>query len=148
MPFEDDSLGGKDRILWENYNPYPKFADVLYPEFIFVDANCGASEPFYQGDPISSKLQQLFFACGGYIDTLNYCELKNRKFQPLVSAGTQQGGTVAVSAMITHAFWARCSIPIARKNTAQEKDKEGRLCWPLIFKATLPRSHRTELRRA
>ena len=49
-----------DQIIWQTYNPYPK-ASHFPPEFVFVDASCGADEPFNANDPISSGLQQLLF---------------------------------------------------------------------------------------
>ncbi len=59
-------------IVWQRYNPYPKFAD-LPPELVFVDHACGAKDPFRdddpeKADPISSKLQHMFFPAPGFIE--------------------------------------------------------------------------------
>jgi ABC-type transport system involved in multi-copper enzyme maturation permease subunit len=61
---------GTGRLVWQRYNPYPKLGDlaVMVPEFVFVDPSCGAKEPFNEQDPVSSKLQHLFFPGPGFIE--------------------------------------------------------------------------------
>ncbi len=60
--------GGSEKIVWQRYNPYPKFGNTINPEFIFVDKSCGAKMPFNETDPISSKLQHLLFFGPGFIE--------------------------------------------------------------------------------
>ena len=59
---------GSEKIVWQRYNPYPKFGNTINPEFIFVDKSCGAKMPFNETDPISSKLQHLLFFGPGFIE--------------------------------------------------------------------------------
>ena len=41
---------------------------MIDPELVFIDHGCGAKEPFCEEDPISSKLQHLFFPGPGFIE--------------------------------------------------------------------------------
>ena len=58
---------GTEKVVWQRYNPFPKYGD-LPPELVFIDHACGAKEPFCESDPISSKLQNLFFPGPGFIE--------------------------------------------------------------------------------
>jgi hypothetical protein len=60
--------GGSEKIVWQRYNPYPKFGNTLYPEYVFIDHACGAAAPFDEDDPISSKLQHLLTFGPGFIE--------------------------------------------------------------------------------
>jgi hypothetical protein len=60
--------GGNEKIVWQRYNPYPKFGNTINPEFIFVDKSCGAETPFNEKDKISSGLQHLLFFGPGFIE--------------------------------------------------------------------------------
>jgi ABC-2 type transport system permease protein len=91
----DDGQGGAsfgsraDHIVWQIYNPYPKV--TLFDkerEFVFVDAGCGASEPFNEENEISSKLQQVLFPFPGFIRKLHASDMK---FTPLVETGPDSG---------------------------------------------------------
>jgi hypothetical protein len=59
------------RIVWQRYNPLPRFRD-LPPELVFIDHACGAKDPFCEDrpdpDPISSKLQYMYFPGPGFIE--------------------------------------------------------------------------------
>ena len=59
---------GTEKVVWQRYNPFPKLGDIIEPEFVFIDPGCGAKEPFSENDPISSKLQHLFFPGPGFIE--------------------------------------------------------------------------------
>ncbi len=59
---------GNEKVVWQRYNPFPKLGDIIEPEFVFIDPGCGAKEPFSDKDPISSKLQHLFFPGPGFIE--------------------------------------------------------------------------------
>ncbi|MEI8374634.1 MAG: Gldg family protein [Planctomycetota bacterium] len=58
---------GTEKVVWQRYNPFPKYGD-LPPELVFIDHGYGAKEPFCESDPISSKLQNLFFPGPGLIE--------------------------------------------------------------------------------
>ena len=75
-----------DKIVWQHYNPYRK---ANFPEeFVFVDAGCGARQPFNETSPISSKLQHLLFPFPGAISPLRASRFK---FTPLVRTGELTG---------------------------------------------------------
>jgi ABC-2 type transport system permease protein len=76
-----------DAIIWQNYNPYPK-ASQFPKEFVFIDAGCGADEPFNRKSPITSGLQQVLFPFPGSITKLNTAALQ---ITPLVETGIQTG---------------------------------------------------------
>jgi hypothetical protein len=59
---------GSEKIVWQQYNPYPKFGNTINREFIFIDKSCGAKMPFNENDPISSKLQHLLMFGPGFIE--------------------------------------------------------------------------------
>ena len=77
-----------DQIVYQDYNPLPKLAK-LPQEFVFIDANCGAKEPFNESDPISSKLQHVLFPFAGFITKLNAS--MGLTFTPLVRTGERTG---------------------------------------------------------
>lgn len=84
-------------IIWQAYNPYPKFQAFVKPEWVFIDN--GAVEtptreiPFSQDDPITAGLQQLLVLYPGAISHLNASTLK---YEPLLTTG-EKTGTVAYS---------------------------------------------------
>lgn len=100
QPFagDEEGLGGATKIVWQNYNPYPKLSDIP-PEFVFIDSGCGNKEPFYEDDPISSKLQHLFLPAPGFIEKRNTSELKDRTMAALVKTGSRSG-TIQLNEMI------------------------------------------------
>ncbi|MBN1587881.1 MAG: Gldg family protein, partial [Pirellulales bacterium] len=82
-----------DSVVWQNYNPYPKMADVFWPEFVFVASKNNVDEElgmegFNEDDPISSGLQELLLLFPGSITELNVSSLK---MEPLAETGTQSG---------------------------------------------------------
>lgn len=81
---------GDDQVIWQGYNPYPKLSQ-LPEEFVFIDRNCGATEPFNDADPVSSKLQHLLFPFPGAVSKLN---ASNFQFTALVRTGDKSSGTV------------------------------------------------------
>jgi ABC-2 type transport system permease protein len=81
-----------DQIVWQDYDPYPKIPIFAQnPEFVFIDAGCGAKQPFSTTDPITSGLQQVLFPFPGYISKLN---VSNFSFTPLVRTGERTGTVV------------------------------------------------------
>lgn len=78
-----------NEIVWQRYNPYPKF--VLFeenPEFVFVNWSCGSAEPFNREQPAVAGLQQVLFPFPGAITRLNSSKMK---FTPLVRTGRVTG---------------------------------------------------------
>jgi ABC-2 type transport system permease protein len=82
-----------DQVIWQGYNPYPKLSQ-LPEEFVFVDRNCGAKEPFGESDSISSGLQHLLFPFPGAFSKLN---ASNFELTALVRTGEKSSGTVRFS---------------------------------------------------
>ncbi len=78
-----------DQIIWQDYNPYPKLAQ-LDREFVFVDEACGATQPFHPVDEVTAGLQHLLFPFPGAIFPLNVSRLE---FKPLVRTGDRTGFT-------------------------------------------------------
>jgi ABC-2 type transport system permease protein len=119
VPFasDEDSRSTADQIVWQRYSPFPRFADI-YPEFVFINRSCGLKEPFCETDPISSKLQQLFFPAPGYIEKRNSSELKDRSFVPLVRTSANSG-TVRLSEMILRTPFGATLNPYRRQVPGQ-----------------------------
>jgi len=76
-----------DQIIWQSYNPYPK-ASHFPPEFVFIDAGCGAKDALSPRNPISEGLQQLLFPFPGAVSKLNASPLD---FVPLARTGDKTG---------------------------------------------------------
>ena len=79
---------GGDNVVWQAYNPYPKFGANMPHEWVFVDYGSGASHPFNTKSSISSKLQQVLFLFPGAVMGLNSSPLK---FTELVSTSERTG---------------------------------------------------------
>jgi len=76
-----------NNIIWQNYNPFPRLAGIPH-EWLFVDRDCGAKEPFNLENPISAELQQVLFLFAGSVSGLNSSDLK---FTRLVTTNNQTG---------------------------------------------------------
>ncbi len=84
-------------VVWQNYNPYPKFRDSGAPkEFVFIEDKA-MHEPFNEDDPISSRTQQLLFPFPGSLAGLRTSPLK---FTPLVTATFKETGVVPYDKII------------------------------------------------
>ena len=66
-----------DNVVWQAHNPYPKLGAIPH-EWVFVDHDSGAREPFNVDNPVSSKLQQVLFLFPGSISGLNSSSLTFR----------------------------------------------------------------------
>ncbi|TWT77538.1 ABC-type uncharacterized transport system [Posidoniimonas polymericola] len=86
-----DVLGvrmGGEEIIWQAWNPYPSAGAFWTPQWVFVDENNGAQNPFSPDDPISKGLGQvLFFYAGG----LNNMNREDVDFINLAVTGDQTG---------------------------------------------------------
>jgi ABC-2 type transport system permease protein len=76
------------QVVWDRYNPHQEFADVVRPEFVFIDSKSGAHYAFAQGDSISSGLQEVLVLFGG---TIRPREGENRKFVSLLRTSPTSG---------------------------------------------------------
>jgi len=79
-----------DQVVWQAYNPYPK-AGHFPPEFVFIDAGCGAKQPFNPRNSITSGLQHMLFPFPGFLEKLHSSPME---FIPLARSGSETG-TVA-----------------------------------------------------
>ncbi len=78
-----------NEIVWQRYNPYPKFELFEQnPEFVFINRSCGAEQPFNEQEPAVAQLQQVLFPFPGAINRLNSSTMK---FTPLVKTGRVTG---------------------------------------------------------
>jgi ABC-2 type transport system permease protein len=78
---------GGDNVVWQNHNPYPKLGAVPH-EWVFVDHDCGARQPFNPDNPVSAKLEQVLFLFPGAVAGLNSSPLN---FTQLVATGNRTG---------------------------------------------------------
>ena len=119
-----DVLGvifAEQQIVWQEYNPYPNVELFSTDkEFVFVDEGAprgqaedggdgrqrGNRDVFDQGDPISSKLQQVLFPFPGSISPLPSSSA-DLQFIPLVRTGDRTG-------TIPHDRLMTASLPFLR----------------------------------
>ncbi|NQU25747.1 MAG: Gldg family protein [Candidatus Nealsonbacteria bacterium] len=99
MPMGMGMGGGSqaDRIVWQNYNPYPRHEWLnAQREFVFVDKGSGSSQPFNRGDEISKPLQQVLFPFPGWIGSLDAAGMK---VDALVRTSDESGYTLLSTLM-------------------------------------------------
>ncbi|MEX0677162.1 MAG: Gldg family protein [Pirellulales bacterium] len=103
-------------VIWQNYNPYPKLAGLPH-EWVFVDRECGAKEPFNRENPISADLQQVLFLFPGSMSGLNSSDLK---FTRLVTTNNNTG-TIRHDQLMERGFMGQSrmnpDIPLLEKPT-------------------------------
>ncbi len=108
---------GADNVIWQDYNPYPKLAEI-FKEFVFVDhGEDKGAKPFSETDPVSSGLQQLLFVFPGSISGLNASDMT---FTPLVETG-QKTGTVDVQQIAPMAMFGMMQISDERKQVPTDR---------------------------
>jgi ABC-2 type transport system permease protein len=107
-----------NNVVWQNYNPFPKLGGLPH-EWVFVDRECGAKEPFNPDDPISSGLQQVLFLFPGSVSGLNSSELK---FTSLVTTSNNTG-TIRHDQLIMPSFMGQQQmnpdIPLLERPTGE-----------------------------
>ncbi|HEX3727497.1 MAG TPA: Gldg family protein, partial [Pirellulales bacterium] len=77
-----------DNVVWQDYNPMPKLAGFINHEWVFIDKESGAKQPFNPRNAITSKLQQVLFLFPGSVAGLNSSPLK---FTELMSTNDRTG---------------------------------------------------------
>jgi len=109
---------GGDNVVWQAHNPYPKLGAIPH-EWVFVDHDSGAREPFNVENPVSSKLQQVLFLFPGSIQGLNSSSLT---FTPLVVTGNRTG-TIRYDQLMQRNFMGQPQmnpeIPLLEKPTGE-----------------------------
>jgi len=75
-----------DRVVWQEYNPYPMFQFV--DEIVFVGEGSGAPEPFSDENEISKGLQQVVLLFPGSVRQRNASTLN---FTPLMTTSDKSG---------------------------------------------------------
>ena len=78
-------------IVWQDHMPESAVAPFADEQWIFVDHDNGATEPFNEDDEISSGLNQLLFLYPGY---LTKDEDSKLSFDRLAVTGSKNSGTV------------------------------------------------------
>lgn len=83
---------GQFQVVYQNYNPKPKLAQLVerMPEFVFIDKGVGVKEPFNASSEITSGLQHLLFPFPGYVAPMNAKD-PDLEFTPLVKTGDKTG---------------------------------------------------------
>ncbi len=107
---------GGSSVVWQNYNPFPKLPGLPH-EWVFVDRDSGASEPFNPENPISRDLQQVLFLFPGAVKGLNSSQLK---FTRLVTTSNRTG-TIPADEIMQRGFMGQSQmnpdIPLLEKPT-------------------------------
>ncbi len=107
-----------DNVVWQAHNPYPKLGAIPH-EWVFVDHDSGAREPFNVDNPVTSKLQQVLFLFPGSISGLNSSSLT---FTPLVVTGNRTG-TIRYDQLMQRNFMGQPQmnpeIPLLEKPTGE-----------------------------
>jgi ABC-2 type transport system permease protein len=109
---------GGDNVVWQAHNPYPKLGSIPH-EWVFVDHDSGAREPFNEENSVTSKLQQVLFLFPGSIQGLNSSSLT---FTPLVVTGNRTG-TIRYDQLMQRNFMGQPQmnpeIPLLEKPTGE-----------------------------
>jgi len=58
-------------VVWENWNPYPKSAQFITREWVFVDPENGEQDAFNERNPIAKGLRQVLLVFPGSFTALN-----------------------------------------------------------------------------
>lgn len=82
-------------VIWQDYNPYVSAANFVSADWIFVDRDNGAVEPFNPDSPIVSDMSQTLFLYAGGIDKLSKGKTS---FTPLASTG-KRTGTISIDSL-------------------------------------------------
>jgi ABC-2 type transport system permease protein len=93
--FESDAMPAPGQVVWQNYNPYPKFAGrELSPELVFIrDDMADNKEPFNREEPVVSHFEEVLFPYPTGIAQRIGAKLK---FTELVSTAGDKSGTIDV----------------------------------------------------
>ncbi|MEO1497551.1 MAG: Gldg family protein [Planctomycetota bacterium] len=109
-----------DEIIWQDYNPYPRAADLVESTWVFVDEANGAMEPFAALDPVTAGLRQILMLFPGSVrgDTSSDIE-----FTPLTVTGSNTG-------TLTHSdiqMAARAGFGLRQRRTGEQYVLAARL---------------------
>ncbi len=103
-------------VIWQNYNPFPKLTGLPH-EWVIIDRDNGAKEPFNTANPVSRDLQQVLFLFPGSVRGLNSSQLK---FTGLVNTSTKTG-TIRTDQIMERGFMGQArmnpDIPLLEKPT-------------------------------
>lgn len=106
------------QIVWQDYNPYPKISEFSkIKEFVFIGRGSGASEPFNQGNPITSGLQQVITLFAGAVEPAVGAATKHL---PLVQTSSSSG-YVMFDDVLTRNFFGQGNINVNRRMVLTRK---------------------------
>jgi ABC-2 type transport system permease protein len=93
--FEHDAMPAPGQVVWQLYNPYPKFASRdLSPELVFIrDDMADNKEPFNREEPVVAHFEEVLFPYPTGIAQRIGAKLK---FTELVSTADDKSGTIDV----------------------------------------------------
>ncbi|MCA9235734.1 MAG: Gldg family protein [Planctomycetales bacterium] len=84
------------QVVWQRYTPEQSVSTIDDDQWVFVDENNGASQPFNDENAISSGLNQILLLYPGYFKRSDESKLE---FQPLAESGSKNSGTVATQTL-------------------------------------------------
>ncbi len=77
-----------DEVVWQDYNPYPKLAQQVTPEWVFLRQGEAMPNPF-ANHPVTSGLQELLLLMPGHMTRAR--KDTGVRFTPLLRTGTNTG---------------------------------------------------------
>lgn len=99
-----------DTILWQDYNPFPRF-DGFHEEVLFIDVGLPGAEAFNEAHPVTSGLQQLAFIFAGEISPAAGA---STTFTPLVRTSTRSA-TVNYNDLVTRTMFGSLALNPERR---------------------------------
>ncbi|REK11397.1 MAG: ABC transporter [Planctomycetota bacterium] len=103
-------------VVWQEFNPFPKLTGLPH-EWVFVDRDSGAKQPFNPENPITDDLQQVLFLYPGSMSGLNSSPLE---FTRLCTTNNQSG-TIRSDQLMERGFMGQSQmnpdIPYLEKRT-------------------------------
>ncbi len=81
-----------NQLVWQDYNPYPGAEAFTTPDWVYVDQDNGAPEPFNLANKISRGMKQVLFLFAGGIKPDPRSKVD---FQPLAVTDEQRSGTMS-----------------------------------------------------
>ncbi|QDU91686.1 ABC-type uncharacterized transport system [Pirellulimonas nuda] len=80
------------QLVWQEYNPYPGAEAFTTPDWVYVDQDNGAEEPFNPANMISNGMKQVLFLFAGSVAPAPGSKLD---FQPLAVTNEARSGVMS-----------------------------------------------------
>ena len=76
-------------VVFDYFNPHPRFEQLVPPEFVFISPESGVSSAFSQKSKITGGIQQMLALYPGRIKRVK--DAKKLEFEPLLRTGANSG---------------------------------------------------------